>query len=120
MPKVLVIEDEAQMNEVIYSFLEKRGFEVKRAFSGREALDIYSKENPEIVFLDLGLPDMEGKDILRKIKEESPQTKVIVISGYDERKEESLNLGADYFLSKPVLISTIYDAIKNILGKEIH
>jgi CheY-like chemotaxis protein len=117
MPKILVIDDEAQMCEFIKAYLEKRGFEVAVALSGKEALNAYPKENPDLVLLDLGLPDMNGREILKDIKAKMPQIKVLVMSAYKDQatRDELVRLGADHFLGKPVITPKLYEAVQEIL-----
>jgi DNA-binding response OmpR family regulator len=116
MTKILLIEDERQTVEYMKPSLEKRGWVVAVAFSGQEALDIFGKENPDIVLLDLGLPDINGRDVLKEIKDKAPQVKVVVLSGYNdaETKAEVGKLGADYFLGKPVMPPKLYELLEKI------
>jgi CheY-like chemotaxis protein len=118
MTKILLIDDEIQMVEYIKPSLERRGYAVTTAATGKEALAVYPKENPDLVLLDLGLPDMNGRDVLKDIKAKASQIKVVVISGYSDpdTKKELTALGADYFLNKPVLPLRLYGLIKEIMG----
>ena len=117
MAKILIIDDEERMNEYIKTYLGKRGFEIVAALTGRGALDIYVKENPDIILLDLGLPDMDGREVLKEIKAESPQFKIVVISAYkdDDTKNELFQLGADYFLGKPFAPPDLYNLLNKII-----
>lgn len=119
MPKIMIVEDEKQLVEYIKPSLEKRGFTVITVFNGQDALVSYPKENPEVVLLDLGLPDVNGRDILKDIKSKMPRIKVIVLSGYSdqETKNEVIALGADYFLNKPVIPTKLYGVIEEVLKK---
>jgi DNA-binding response OmpR family regulator len=120
MAKILVVDDEMQLLEYTKPSLEKRGYEVITASTAQEAMEIYPKENPEIVLLDLGLPGTNGRDVLKDIKAKAPQIKVVIISGYTDpdTKKELISLGADYFLNKPVIPAKLYELIKEILGKD--
>ncbi|MCM8786610.1 MAG: response regulator [Candidatus Omnitrophica bacterium] len=120
MPKILIVDDEKEAIEYMKLSLEKRGYEVILAFTGQEALNIYPKENPDVILLDLGLPDINGREILKEVKEKSPSIKVIVVSGYKDQKtkEELTQLGADYFLGKPVAPSQLYEQLRNVLNKK--
>ncbi len=119
MTKILLVEDEAQLSEYLKPFLERRGLVVFVAAAAQEALDIYAQEDPAIVLLDLGLPDRDGRQLLKEIKSRDPQTKVVIISGYTEAstKKELLLLGADYFLEKPIVPLRLYEFIKEISAK---
>jgi DNA-binding response OmpR family regulator len=117
MAKILIIDDEAQMCEFIKSYLEKRGYEVIVSLTGKEALEVYPKVNPDLVLLDLGLPDTDGRSILKEIKAKMPQIKVMVVSAYKDQatQDELIKLGADYFLGKPFMVPKLYELIKDIV-----
>ncbi len=116
MAKILFIEDERQTVEYMKPSLEKRGFEVIIALTGKEALEIYPKENPEIVLLDLGLPDIDGREVLKELKAKAPHIKVVVLTGYNDKdtKAELTQLGADYFIGKPVMPPKLYELLEKI------
>lgn len=117
MAKILVIDDEEAVCEFIKAYLEKRGYQVAVALTGKEALSAYPGQNPDLVLLDLGLPDMNGREILQDIKAKMPRIKVMVISAYKEQstRDELAKLGADYFMGKPFVIPKLYEAIQEIL-----
>lgn len=119
MAKVLIVDDEPEVTELIKRSLERRGFEVMVASTGQEALTLYPKENPQVVLLDLGLPDINGRDVLKEIKAKAPQIKVMIMSGYTDSKtkQELISMGADSFLDKPIIPAKIADAIKETLEK---
>lgn len=117
MAKILIIDDEEEMCEFVKSYLEKRGYEIAVAFSGQDALNAYPKENPDLILLDLGLPDMDGRDILKEIKIKMPRIKIMVVSAYKDQatRDEFVRLGADHFLGKPFVVPKLYDSVKEIL-----
>ena len=117
MAKVLIVDDEETMSGYIKTYLVKRGYEVVAAFTGKDALDACPKENPDVILLDLGLPDMDGREVLKKMKATSPQYKIIVISAYKDEgtRNEIMQLGADHFLGKPFAPPDLYELIKKIL-----
>ncbi|HAH20186.1 MAG: hypothetical protein A2Y00_10400 [Omnitrophica WOR_2 bacterium GWF2_43_52] len=117
MAKILIVEDEELACEAITAFLEKRGYETAVALTGKDGLAAYPRENPDLVLLDLGLPDMDGREILKEIKEKMPKIKVMVISAYKEEpiRDELAKLGADYFLGKPSPLPKLYEAVQEIL-----
>lgn len=119
MAKILLVDDEKEMAGYMKSSLEKRGYEVLLALSGQEALSLYTKENPGAVLLDLGLPDMDGRDVLKDIKAKAGSIKVIVISGYKDQttRNELISLGADYFLGKPIIPQELYEILRGIFNQ---
>ncbi len=86
MCKILIIDDEPSIREVLKIFFEEQGFEVHIAGNGKEALSIFKTENPHIVFLDMMLPEITGREVLHNIRAIAPQTVVIVVTGYTEEE----------------------------------
>ena len=101
-PLVLVIEDEPQMRRFLGATLRAHGYHVVEAASARDGLAQASGRNPEVILLDLGLPDLDGLEVAREIRRTAP-TPIIVISarGQEQDKVATLDLGADDYLTKP-------------------
>ena len=101
-PLVLVVEDEPQMRRFLRATLGAHGYRPLEAGTAAEALRLASSHNPELVLLDLGLPDGDGLEVTRKLREWS-QMPVIVLSarGREDDKVEALDAGADDYLTKP-------------------
>ncbi|MDP2720931.1 MAG: response regulator [bacterium] len=102
--KVLLIEDEKEVAELYKLKLTLDGYEVVTADNGQEGLEKAFKENPELIFLDIKMPGMDGFEVLKKLRE-SPKTKelpVVILSNFDEQDliEKGLTLGANEFLIK--------------------
>jgi len=102
LPTVLVIEDEPQMRRFLRATLENHEYRMLEAATGREALAEASTRSPDLVLLDLGLPDSDGLAILERIRDWT-EVPVIVISARDqeEQKIRALDAGADDYLTKP-------------------
>ena len=100
--KVLVIEDEKSITHFISAILNNNGYEALQARTGAEAMSMISSHCPDLIILDLGLPDMDGMDILRQIREWS-SLPVVVVSArtHETDKVAALDLGADDYLTKP-------------------
>ena len=100
--KILVIEDEKSISHFISTVLNNNGYEAMQAQTGEEALSMISSHCPDLVILDLGLPDMDGLDILRSLRSWSSLPVVVVSARSHERdKVAALDLGADDYLTKP-------------------
>jgi two-component system KDP operon response regulator KdpE len=101
-PLVLIIEDEAPLRRYLRATLQSHGYRVEEAATGSEGLEALPRTNPDVLMLDLGLPDGEGLDFARKIRETS-RIPIIVVSarGREEDKIQALDLGADDYLTKP-------------------
>ena len=100
--QLLVIEDEPQMRRFLRTALGAQGFRVVEAETAREGLAALTTQNPEVVLLDLGLPDGDGIDLTRQVREWS-RVPIIVISarGREDDKVSALDAGADDYLTKP-------------------
>ena len=101
-PLILVVEDEAPLRRYLRATLQAFGYAVQEAATGAEGRDQLVRANPAVVLLDLGLPDGDGLDLAREIREWS-QVPIIVVSarGKEEDKIRALDLGADDYLTKP-------------------
>jgi CheY-like chemotaxis protein len=120
-PVILIVEDEQSLNEAYQMILQKAGYTVKVAFNGQEALDTVSGGDPDLILLDLRMPQMDGIEFLRefKLREKHPKVKVIVFSNYDMQKEidEAYNLGADrYFMKALASPKELLQVVDNTLA----
>ena len=100
--KILVVEDEVTISNLMRTILIANGYEVITAASGSEALSMISSHCPDLVVLDLGLPDMDGVELIRAVRSWT-NLPIIVVSArsYDRDKVQALDLGADDYLTKP-------------------
>lgn len=100
--KILVVDDEPKIVEVVKSYLENRGFAVLEAYNGQEALEKWEKENPSLVILDLMLPDITGEEICRALRKKS-RVPIIMLTAKVEEEDilRGLNIGADDYVTKP-------------------
>jgi len=101
-PTILVVEDDAETRRAIARDLSARGYAVVEAADGHDALRHWEQRRPDLVLLDLGLPDVDGGEIIRRIRREAA-TPIVILSGrYEEReKVEALERGADDYVTKP-------------------
>ena len=119
-PLVLVIEDEAQTRRFLRPVLQNRGFRVVEASTGKMGLEEAAARRPDIVLLDLGLPDIDGVEVTRKLREWSFMP-IIVLSVRDQEDEkiEALDAGADDYLTKPFgageLLARMRVALRHVL-----
>jgi two-component system KDP operon response regulator KdpE len=100
--KVLVVDDEPQIVRAMRTSLRANGYDVEGAAAGGEALDVAATWEPDIMILDLGLPDIDGIEVIRRLRGWSPMP-VIVLTARDERADKirALDAGADDYVSKP-------------------
>lgn len=100
--KILLIEDDKNVNNFITSALEANEYKVMNAFSGKEGISLTASFCPNVILLDLGLPDIDGLDVLEQIRSWS-RLPIIVISAHigEEEKVTALDMGADDYITKP-------------------
>ena len=116
---VLVVDDDPVVHWVLRRLLEGMGFQLARANNGLEALELAARDLPQLIILDVLMPEMGGLTVLRKLKE-AEATKgipVIVLTSLAQRTTqlEASNSGADYFLSKPFTEAQLMTALRKLL-----
>lgn len=105
---VLVIEDEAPIRRFLKTTLSAHGYGFQEALNGADGIQAVAKQNPDLIILDLGLPDMDGLDVIKQIREWS-ETPIIVLSAREQEgdKVTALDEGADDYLTKPFGVSEL-------------
>lgn len=118
--RVLVVDDEAQIHRFLRPSLSANGFEVIEALTGEEAVRRAAADAPDLILLDLGLPDLDGKDVIRQIREWS-ETPIIVISARNREVEkiDALDLGADDYIDKPFAIGELMARLRAALRHKL-
>src|SRR5438046_2436049 len=111
--KILLIEDEPEIRRFLRVSLTERGYEISEATNGAEGLQLAVSKSPDVIILDLGLPDMDGKDVARQLREWS-NIPIIILSARDQEtdKTDALDIGADDYLTKPFGIMELLARIR--------
>ena len=121
--KVLVVEDSGVIVQRLYSILSEIDFikSIAHAKNGEEALTLLQILAPEIVLLDIKLPVLNGIEVLKKIKQDYPAIRVVMLTNYpnSQYKQLCLELGADYFLDKSTEFERIMEVIQSMQSKVI-
>jgi two-component system KDP operon response regulator KdpE len=119
--RILVVDDEPQIHRFLGPSLVASGFLVVGAKTGAEALNAFSKEGPDLVILDLGLPDIDGKDVITALRKKTA-IPIIVLSARDRESEkvEALDRGADDYVNKPFTIGELLARIRSVLRRPAH
>ena len=118
--KILTIEDDAAVREVIVEFLGQIGYTPLQADDGDTGLNVFRRESPDLVLLDLRLPTIDGLEVLSKMKKESPGTPVVIVSGQGtvDDAADALKKGAWDYITKPIIDMQILDvAVSNVLER---
>lgn len=114
--KILVVEDNRWLQVLYQNELAEEGYEVFVAGSGAKALEQFESVKPDLVTIDLGLPDAEGASILAEMKEKFPEVPVIILTAYDRIDEEAKSL-ADASLMKSSDLSSMREEIARLLSE---
>src|SRR5438270_6094873 len=116
--KILIIEDEANIIQVIRIYLEQAGYSVISASDGIAGLELHAREHPELVILDLMLPGLEGMEVCRRIRNWA-NTPILMLTARqgEEDRIQGLELGADDYLVKPFSPRELVSRVKAILRR---
>jgi CheY-like chemotaxis protein len=115
--KILVVDDEKNILKLYKAELEDEGYNVVTANSGKEALEVFRQENPDLVTLDIMMPDIDGIQVLRQLKQENPQIPVIMLTAYDYRDDFSVWV-SDAYVVKSSDLANLKATIKQIIEKK--
>lgn len=116
--KILVVDDEPQILKVLQAYLEKEGYHVVSAMDGLAALEVFNRENPTFVILDLNLPGLDGLEVCREIRRNSTVPILMLTARVEEvDKLIGLELGADDYVVKPFSPREIVARVKTILKR---
>jgi len=112
-PLIAIVEDEAPIRRFLRASLTVEGFRVVEAVTGKEGLRVITQQIPSLVLLDLGLPDLDGTDIIRQVREWSPMPIVVISArGEEHAKIAALDAGADDYLTKPFGVGELLARIR--------
>ena len=114
MPKILVIDDDVSIAETLELYLTEEGYDVVTAHTGTEGLNRYVKSSPEVVILDIRLPDIDGFTVLEDLREENENVKVIMITAHHDMDStiKAKKGGAFDYIHKPINIDELDIAVK--------
>ena len=119
MTTILVVDDEPQIRRALRTSLEAHGYEVRTASNGTEAVEAAAEAAPDLVFLDLGLPDLDGTQVIERVRSFS-DVPVIVVSVRDRQtdKVEALDAGADDYVTKPFAMEELLARLRAALRRK--
>jgi two-component system KDP operon response regulator KdpE len=119
--KVLIVDDEPQIRKILTISLISEFYEIIEAYNGNEAIRLAAVRNPEIIILDLGLPDIDGLDVIKEIREFSKSPIIVLSVRADEKdKIQALDLGANDYVTKPFNIRELMARMRSALRDRIY
>jgi len=112
----MVVEDEGVANELLSSTFKNFFSDVSSAFNGKEALEMFERLEPDIIFVDIVMPEMDGIELSRKLREMNPNQIIIVISASNDIQKisESIEIGVNSFIQKPIDTKKIIELLSNV------
>ncbi|MBU5454624.1 MULTISPECIES: response regulator [Eubacteriales] len=119
MTRVLIVDDASFMRMMIKDILQKNGFDViAEASNGLEAVELYKKERPDVVTMDITMPDMDGIEAVKQIRAFDPNAKIIMCSamGQQSMVMDAIKSGAKDFIVKPFQADRVLEAIRKVVG----
>lgn len=115
-PLILIVDDEKSIRSFLHLSIEMQGYKCMEACDGTNALMLAVSHNPDILILDLGLPDMDGVEVIKKLRKLSHMPIIIISArGHEREKIEALDAGADDYLTKPFSVPELLARIRVIL-----
>ena len=117
MIKFLIVDDEPDVVDSVSELFTLRNYNVITATSGTKALELVKKENPNIIILDIRMPDINGIDVLKEVKKNYPKIRVNMLTGVEDEstKNMAIGLGASGYLTKPYSYSELLDMSRKLI-----
>ena len=118
MSKILIVDDEQDIRDFAKSFFEKRNIKVITASGGVQALELIEREKPDLVLLDIHMEEMTGVEVLKKLRENKNDTKVIMVTGVEEESivNEANSWGIRGYIHKPLVLEELEKIVIGELG----
>ena len=118
MAKILVIDDEQDIRNLLDTLLRRKGYDVVLAESGRKGLELFRRERPDVIVLDLKMPEMDGLTVLRQIHSLDPKKPVIILTGAGtaEAEQQVRTLGVTEYIEKEFSLHLLGDSLKRLLN----
>ncbi len=121
MKRVLVVDDSRTSRRILKDILDKAGYEVTgEAINGKEAVELYDRLLPDVVTMDITMPEMDGIEALKQIRKAHPDAVIIMVTaaGQKEKMMEAVKLGAAEFVAKPFVEETVLEALEHVAAEQ--
>lgn len=119
MSKILVIDDEQGIRNLLDTLLSRKGYEVVLASNGQKGLELFRRERPDVVVLDLKMPEMNGLTVLQQVRQLNPVQPVVILTGAGtaEAEQQVRALGVTEFVEKEFSMHRLGDSLKRLLNQ---
>jgi DNA-binding response OmpR family regulator len=115
--KILIVDDDEHIRRLYKEELQEEGYDVVIASTGKEALELFEKEDPDLVTLDILMPDIDGIKLLRQMKEKRPRTPIIMSTAYDYRDDFAV-WASEAYIVKSAELGDLKATIRKLLDKQ--
>jgi len=117
---ILVVDDDTELRKVLSSILSEEGYSVETVENGEQAIRVSEKKRFDLALIDIKLPDMEGTELLNRLKAKQPHIVMIIVTGFPtiENAMGAVNKGADGYILKPFEIGKLLQAVRKHLNKQ--
>jgi len=114
--KVLIVDDDKDIVTIVSTILSGRGWDIKAAYNGREALEAVTSSKPDIILLDIMMPEMNGIEVLKRIKKIDINARIIMITAFGDVESylDSMELGAYEYINKPFETDELLEMIDRV------
>lgn len=119
MARILAVDDDVKIRDLLDTLLRRKGHQVLTAEHGQKGIDVFRRERPDITILDLEMPNMNGIEVLRQIRQIDPQAPVIILTGAGTEafEKQARDLGVTHFLAKGFSLHELGDALKQVMNQ---
>ena len=119
-PKILIVDDSQELLEIMCEYLETCGYTVHMTTESKEALRLIAAAEYDVVVSDIHMPEMDGLELMARVKNKHPGLPVVLITGYSvsEARKIAMEKGADAFVEKPFHMKEIIDVVANLLNNK--
>lgn len=119
MSKILVVDDEEKIRLIVRKMLEREGYEVLEAKDSKECLKILDSEKPDVILMDVMMPEMDGWAVVRELRKDESNKDIkicmLTVKSTSHDREESLNVGAHWHISKPITSENLLETVRWLL-----
>jgi DNA-binding NtrC family response regulator len=118
--RILIVDDDENIRKVLTTILEEEGYKVESVDTGQKAIEITKKKIYNLALIDVRLPDMEGIELLTKVRDTTPKMRKVIITGYPTLQNAiaAVNRGADAYIVKPFDMDKVLETIREQLKKQ--
>lgn len=119
MKKILIAEDEPKLREMLAELLTEEGYQVSTAADGEEAVELLARESPDLLLLDIKMPNMTGLDVMNALRQTKPKLPIIVSSAYSKMASDMTVLTSNVkaYLVKPVDVDELLEAVEKAIAE---